>query len=302
MKKNIFLAFGMSAALIFSGCSILTPTDVEPITEEDAQTEEETGIATEEVTETETETEEETESETDEETEEETESEDSTQQTNSDGSLVIDIGTDEEESLTSSSGRMEEVTKTYTYNNVTINYPVIVGMSDEDVQSWANEELYNDAMSIIDIYDVDIENDTLFVEYDVSTIYKGEISLVYSGTLEQESTSGTISIRLADDLDLSLQEHIRLSDRLSASKLISTVLETGDYEVISTNFDEETLREYLSSQSEDFYTSLISTADFGGDEEPEGFSYNYLGNVAIIIPVPHMFGDYAEITIEQQTK
>ncbi len=297
MKKNIFLALSMSAALLVSGCSVLGPTDVQPITEEAVETEAETEVVTEEVTQTETETE------TEEETEEETESEASTQQTNSDGSLVIDIGDDEEEeSLTSSSGRMEEVTKTYTYNNVTINYPVIVGMSDEDVQSWANEELYNDAMSIIDIYDVDVENDTLFIEYDVSTIYKGEISLVYTGTLETSSTSGTISLRLADDLDLSLQEHIRLSDRLSASKLITTVLETGDYEVISTNFDEETLREYLASQSEDFYTSLISTADFGGDEEPEGFSYNYLGNVAIIIPVPHMFGDYAEITIVQQTK
>lgn len=297
MKKNIFWALSLSAVLILSGCSVLGPTDVQPITEEEnEETESEAdavSVDTEEVTEEETESETETEEETSEATE---------ASTDENGNLVIDIDSDEDESLTSSSGHMEEVTKTYSYNNITINYPVIVGMSDTEVQDWANKELYSDAMSIIDLYDVDIENDTLYIDYDVSTIYRSEFSLVYTGTLEQEGTSGTINIKLADDLDLSLMEHIRLESRLSASKLISTVLESGDYEVLSDNFDEDTLREYLASQSEDFYTSLISTADFGGDDDPEGFSYNYLGNVAIIIPVPHMFGDYAEISIVQQTK
>jgi hypothetical protein len=219
--------------------------------------------------------------------------------TDEQGNLIVDIGNIETTPV-STSGRMEEYTTTYTEGNITINYPVIIGMSDTEVQDWANKELYADAMSILDLYNVDLKADTLTITYEVSTIYRSEFSLVYSGTLQQGSNS--ISIRLADDLDLSLQKHIRLEDRLSATKLASTVLESGDYTVLSTNFDEDTLRSYLSTQTEDFYSSLIKTADFGGSSDPVGFSYNSMGNVAVIIPVPHMFGDYAEISIAQQTK
>ncbi len=293
MRKKILLALGISAAFVFGGCSVLMP-QVEPLTEaetpapetssDNPQTEAPDTTAEETITESET-----------------PETEDSPEDrfsTDENGNLIVDIGGTDETG--SSSGRMEETKKTYSINNITINYPVLIGMSDTEAQEWANKELYEDAMSIIDLYDVDPETDTLTVDYEVSVIYRSEFSLVYSGTLEQGSN--TISIRLSDDLDLSQMEHIRLADRLSASKLASTILEDGDYTVLSSNFDEETLRSYLASQSEDFYTSLIQTADFGGAEEPVGFSYNYMGNVAVIIPVPHMFGDYAEISIVQQTK
>lgn len=307
MKKNILLAFGMTIAVLVSGCSSLIPqtgTLSQPETESasesraDAATSpDNTQTTAPDITDTESTTENET-------TEAETEaSPEERFSTDENGNLVIDIGGSDETNPVSSSGRMEENKNTYTLNNITINYPVIVGMSDTEMQEWANKELYEDAMSIIDLYDVDTETDTLTVDYEVSVIYRSEFSLVYTGTLEQGSGSkNQISIRLADDLDLSQQKHIRLADRLSAAKLTSSILETGEYTVLSSNFDEETLRNYLSSQNEDFYASLIQTADFGGSEAPVGFSYNSMGNVAVIIPVPHMFGDYAEISIAQQTK
>ncbi len=276
MRRNIFFIFGISAALFFCGCTKTT-------SDEDSTTEEEAQVI---ISETKT---------------EDTEVSDATDaETTQDETSDTDDEADETSDDTSStSSRMEETTNTYTINNITINYPVLIGMSDTEAQEWANEQLYEDAMSIIDLYDVDVEADTLTVDYEVSLIYRSEFSLVYSGTLVQGSS--TINIRISDDLDLSQMEHVRLSDRLSSSKLISCI-ESGDYTVLSTNFDEETLREYLSTLSDDFYEALISSADFGGTDTPEGFSYNYLGNVAVIIPVPHMFGDYAEISIVQQTK
>lgn len=311
MKKKILLALGMSIAVLAGGCSSIIPK-METITQPETEsvTESSSLISTDQdnpqtdasdIKDTDSATEAANGS-----AESETETEETAEErfsTDENGNLIIDIGSPAETDPVSSSGRMEESTKTYTINNITINYPVIVGMSDTDMQEWANKELYEDAMSIIDLYDVDTEVDTLTVNYEVSVIYRSEFSLVYTGTLEQGSGSkNTISIRLADDLDLSQQKHIRLADRLSASKLTSTILESGDYTVLSSNFEEETLRNYLSSQNEDFYTSLIQTADFGGSDAPVGFSYNSMGNVAVIIPVPHMFGDYAEISIAQQTK
>lgn len=307
MKKNILLALGMSIAVLASGCSILTP-QVEPLTQPETESASEssapittspdnTQTDASEITNTDNTTENETKESETEATAEERFS------TDENGNLIVDIGGSDETKPSSSSGRMEETKNTYTINNITINYPVIVGMSDTEMQEWANKELYEDAMSIIDLYDVDTEVDTLTVDYEVSVIYRSEFSLVYTGTLEQGSGSkNQISIRLSDDLDLAQQKHIRLADRLSAAKLTSSILETGEYTVLSSNFDEETLRSYLSSQSEDFYAGLIKTADFGGSEAPVGFSYNSMGNVAVIIPVPHMFGDYAEISIAQQTK
>lgn len=304
MKRNILLALSMSAVLLMGGCSGLTP-QMDPLTQAETEPASEVSPApasSDSPTDTPETTDEErsTESAT-KESDTEATSEDRFN-TDENGNLIVDIDSSSEAASSSSSGRMEENKNTYTVNNVTINYPVIVGMSDTDMQEWANKELYEDAMSIIDLYNVDTETDTLTIDYEVSVIYRSEFSLVYTGTLQQADSKNEISIRLSDDLDLSQQKHIRLSDRLSAAKLTSAILESGDYTVLSTNFDEETLREYLASQSEDFYASLIQTADFGGSEAPVGFSYNSMGNVAVIIPVPHMFGDYAEISIVQQTK
>jgi hypothetical protein len=317
MKRNILLALGMSMAVFAGGCSGFIPQADLLSTQEETQavseistdpTTEQTSASEDSTAEDniETETGETGAVEGTDDSDEADVTEASAEErfsTDEAGNLIIDIGGSTETTPVSSSGRMEEYTNTYTSGNISIDYPVIIGMSDEEMQEWANKELYEDAMSIIDLYEVDPEVDTLTVTYEVSVIYRSEFSLVYTGTLEQGSGShNTISIRLADDLDLSLQKHIRLEDRLSAAKLTSSILETGDYTILSTNFDEETLKNYLASQSEDFYTSLIKTADFGGADAPVGFSYNSMGNVAVIIPVPHMFGDYAEISIAQQTK
>lgn len=214
--------------------------------------------------------------------------------------ITIDITT-EAETTAPSNGRMEANNLTYENNNVVVNYPELVGMSDTEVQDWANQEIEKDVMSLLKYYDVDEETDTLELKYDVSTIYRGEFSLVYEGTLVKGGKK--IHIKAAEDLDLSEKKHFRLSDRLSSTKLIKCVLEDEKYDILDTSLNEETLRTYLSNQEEDFYTSLISKADFGGSSDCEGaYSYNHMGNVAIVIPLPNMMGDYAVISIKQQSK
>ena len=303
MKKRVILISGLAAVLSLCGCSTIAPQDpLKDITLSSSSSEETSKeeSSSEEASES-TESAEETKESQSSEPATDTEATDSTSETDESGNIVIDI--DDNTKPTSQSGRMEDEKTTYTKNNISINYPVLLGMTDDAVAQWANDELYKDACSIIDLYEVDLDKDTLTVDYEVSVIYRSEFSLVYTGTLVRGGGNGeAIKIRLSDDLDLSEKKHVRLSDRLSAAKLSKAVLETGEYTILSKNFDEATLKEYLTKQPESFYTDLLSSADFGGSEAPSGFSYNSMGNVAIIIPVPHMFGDYAEISIKQQTK
>jgi len=215
--------------------------------------------------------------------------------------VIIDIPTEPVVPV-STSGRMEAFNMTYSKNNVTINYPVIVGMTDEEVQSWANDEIYNDMLKILDIYGVDVKSDTLDIDYETKVIYKSEFAFIYTGTLTQASTGEKIYIKLTEDLNLNRKTHMRLSDRLSETKIVDSVITNNDYEVLYTSVGADTLRTYLAGRGEAFYSDLRDNADFGGDELPEAFSYASNGSVVMIIKLPHSLGDYAEISIKQQTK
>lgn len=289
MKRKTYGILAVSA-LMLCGCSALSPTveTVPPVVEESTTPAQTTvAIVIPETT-------------TQQPTEEPTTV--STETTSDPNVVIIDIPTETQVVPVSTSGRMEAFNMTYSDHNITINYPVIVGMTDEEVQSWANDEIYNDMLKILDIYDVDVKNDTLTLDYETKVIYKSEFSFIYTGTLTQEATGEKIYIKLTEDLNLNKKIHMRLSDRLSETKIIDSVINNDDYEVLYSQVGADTLRKYLVDRGETFYSNLRDNADFGGDELPEAFSYTSSGSVVIIIKLPHSLGDYAEIAIKQQTK
>lgn len=277
MKKIILLA--AAAVLALSGCSSLSPT---------LETVEDTLPA---ITQTEPVTEAPTQPPT---TQEET------------SPIVVHIvpaTTTEPETTTAParSGRMEASSATFKSGNVKIDYPVLVGMSDEAAQEWANVAIYDDMRSILDLYDIDESADKLELAFDTKIIYKSEYSFVWSGTLTR-ADGDKVNIKLTDDLNLAQKKHMRLSDRLAAARIVKAIIEDDNYEVVYSPVGVDTLKQYLSAKPESFFTNLCESSDFGGTQTPAGFSYTQGGQVVMVVLLPHSLGDYAEIAIKQQTK
>ena len=222
-------------------------------------------------------------------------------------SIELTTAAPEQTKPVSTSGHMEAYNLTYEKNNVSINYPMLIGMTDEAKQEWANEELEKDVMSLLTYYGVNEETDTFKLDYQVSTIYRGEFSLVYEGEFTKAGSANTIKVRAAEDLDLATGKHIRLSDRLALAKVKKCILgdekTEPDYEIVNAFVSEDTIKTYLANQDDIFFENLVKNADFGAQHELTGvYSYNYLNNIAVVIPLPHVMGDYVVISIKQQTK
>lgn len=284
MKKKLFTTMFSGCLLLLSGCSSLNPT-METLGSSEVQLSvENTTISTTEAPTTEAPTTE-----------------------LSTTPISIEITTTAPETTTSSSGHMEENSVTYDNNNVHINYPMLLGMTDVETQDWANEQIYEDIKALLKYYDVDEENDTFTLDYEVSTIYRSEFSLVYTGELKKANGT-TVKVTASEDLDLSNKEHIRLANRLTAQKIKKSILgdddSEPDYTILVSNVNEEIIKTHLSQQDDAFFANLVSGADFGAKDKLTGvFSYNYMNsNVAIVIPLPHVMGDYTVISIKQKTK
>lgn len=199
--------------------------------------------------------------------------------------------------------KLEAVSNTYTNHTVSLAYPQIIGLKDTEMQEHANTLLYEHAMEILEHYVTDEEADFFQLDYELLTLYRGQISILYTGTYQGASDDDATHIRIADNINLIDGEIIRLSQRVSKNALKKIIFDTKEYEMISSyDGNQAALQEYLESQSEEFFDTLVENGDFGGTSYPSCFSYHNGDEVTIIIPMPHLFGDYLEIRIIQKSK
>ena len=190
----------------------------------------------------------------------------------------------------------------YTENDISVTDPQIVGLSDEAAQDFANEALYKHMKAVVDHYVKDPEKDKLTITYETLTLYRGQYSVLYKGTYKAAS-SEPVNIAFTDNINLITSTNIRLSSRISKDSLKKSIFETKDYTITESNaLNNSYVVSYLENESEDYYDELVKSADFGGDSFPNAFSYSDGDEIRIIITVPHLLGDYVEISLVRKTK
>lgn len=198
--------------------------------------------------------------------------------------------------------KLEARDTVYTNHNISVTYPQIVGLGDEEAQTFANEALYAHMKTVVDHYVKDAENDKLTLTYETLTLYRGQYSVLYKGTYQ--GTGEPVNIAFSDNLNLMTSTNIRLGSRISKDSLKRSIFETKDYTITESNaINNSYLVSYLENESEEYFDKLVQNADFDTNGSyPAGFSYSKGDEIRIIINLPHILGDYAEISLVRKTK
>ena len=198
--------------------------------------------------------------------------------------------------------KLEAFDNVYSKNSISVTYPQIIGLGDEDAQKYANEALYEHIKAAVDHYVKDPEKDKLTITYETLTLYRGQYSVLYKGTYKADS-SEPVYIAFTDNINLITSTNIRLSSRISKDSLKKSIFETKDYTITESNaLNNSYVVSYLENESEEYFDSLVQNSDFGSTSFPNAFSYSNGDEIRIIITVPHLLGDYVEISLVRKTK
>lgn len=194
---------------------------------------------------------------------------------------------------------VSSVKETYKTNNISIEYPVVSGMSDNIRQDKVNQLLKDNATSYLSLQKVDEAKDTLKVTCQVISSDRKRLTAVYKGTYTKDGESTPTKIFFTNTVDLEQVSSLGLNNFTDGYTMAGYLL-SNDCEFHDASADLTTqLLNYRSTQTLEEYTKLLEHADFStvksGDDAalPQSFSYMDQGVLYFSIPVPHELGDYA---------
>ncbi|MFT8348943.1 DUF4163 domain-containing protein [Clostridium saccharoperbutylacetonicum] len=236
---------------------------------------------------------------------------DSTTITTADSNTDInEKSTDAKNFTTTNSGKVEnnnnyEITEeTYTKKNIKITYPQIKNLTDLKKLDSINKKLKDQALAVIDYYDLSNTNAILNVSYDVELQNSDILSIVYKGYFNSGSAAYPISVFYTSNIHIKEDKNIRLKDYSNVNEVLKKLRESDvESNISATQELAKAQTEYLSTIDDSTLKNMIIDADFsekkGNIQFPEAFSYKKGNNIIIGIPVPHAIGDYAEFVVDK---
>lgn len=189
-------------------------------------------------------------------------------------------------------------------NNISIQYPVISNMNDSSKEEAVNKLLLANAISFYDALDADAAKAmTVDITCSVESLDRNRVTVVYEGTYVTDGGAYPVNLFYTNTVDLQQVKSLGINDYADAYTMAGYVM-SDDVEFYQADAQlTESLKEYRSKQSIEYYTELFNQADFplttdGGDILfPESFSYMNKSVLYCSIPVPHALGDYAIVCI-----
>lgn len=189
---------------------------------------------------------------------------------------------------------------------VFITYPVF-SLEDKEFSEKINQKEKEDALRILEYFDVDVEKDMLDITYEIADITKDWISIVYCGTYSRVDAAYPTEVCYTSNLSLQDGSHLRVS-HMEQPEWLAEQIEKGEYRIIG---EEEELTEAVKSQifalTKEELISCLVCADFGTESYeayPGWFSFwSTIGEetrISLVVPVPHVLGDYAVLEISSE--
>ena len=194
--------------------------------------------------------------------------------------------------------------ETYTSGNISIQYPSVSGLSSSETEDAVNELLKTNALSIVTAQNLNEETDSLTIRCQIISADRQRLTAVYTGELSASGAAYSTAVFYTNTVDMSQAEDVGFTTYAEPSTMAGYLMSNGCQ---FDGLDEETaaaVKEYVTSQSMDYYTQLFRQADFPlkGETFPESFSYEEEGAIYFSIPVPHALGDYAIAVFTPETK
>lgn len=221
--------------------------------------------------------------------------------------------TKQEESLSLEESSSEETTEAekeidwteeiFTGESVFISYPVFSFQKNIDA-GVINQRIQEDALRILEYFDVDMERDTLDITYEIADITEDWISIVYCGSYSQADSAYPTAVKYTSNLSLVDGLHLRLAQMESAEVLAQRIVE-GNFRIIGEDEELKTaIRELVEGMEPTELAQNLEAADFGMESYeayPEWFSFwstmEGETQISIVMPVIHALGDYAVLEV-----
>ncbi len=194
---------------------------------------------------------------------------------------------------------------TYTFGNISIQFPKVDGISDSKLQDTINESLRTNALSVIAGYEADEAKDTMTVKCQVLSVDRRSLTAVYTGSYTPDGGAHPVNLFYSNTMDLRSGSSLGLNDFTDSYTMAGYVLSS---DVIFSDLTEEqtaAVLEYRQSLTIEELTNTFNQADFPiqkGVVWPPSFSYEKQGNIFFSMPVPHALGDYVIVCFEPSTK
>lgn len=186
--------------------------------------------------------------------------------------------------------------ETYTDSGISIQYPVLSNLSDEELLKKVNQLIKENAVSAAKAKGLPAEGSSLTVSASVESSNLKRLVLSYKGELKKGAD--TERIFYSNTIDLEEGKNLQLSDYADAYT-IAGYLASGDYVFAEApKGDEAAVRAYIngSGRDTDYYYKKLSEADFSDTRAfPEYFSFERQGTIFVSVPVSHELGSYALI-------
>lgn len=195
--------------------------------------------------------------------------------------------------------------ETYTSGNISIQYPVVSQMEDQERQNKVNEHLKANALSVIKAHQLDESADTLTIKCSVISVDSKRLTASYTGLLTAKDAAHPLNIFYTNTVNLLQVQDMGLNDFTDAYTMAGYVLSDDvTFSGISADVEEAVL-EYRSTLDLDTLTAIFDGSDFPLSAEnqwPESFSYEKQGTILFSLPVPHALGDYVMVSFDPSTK
>lgn len=190
--------------------------------------------------------------------------------------------------------------------SVFIAYPVF-SLEDKEFSEKINQKEKEDALRILEYFDVDVEKDMLDITYEIADITKDWISIVYCGSYSRVDAAYPTEVCYTSNLSLKDGSHLRIS-HMEQPEWLAKRMGQGAYRIIGEEAELiEAVKNQISALTEEELISNLVCADFGTESYesyPGWFSFwstiEEETHISLVIPVPHVLGDYAVLEISSE--
>lgn len=210
--------------------------------------------------------------------------------------------TKEETETTAQAPSISTTINTYESGSISIEYPSILHLDNDETTKKVDALLKENALSIISAYDLDEDVDSLEITCDIVSVDRNRITVIYEGSLLYKDGAYPQAIFFTNAIDLASVTNIRFSKYADPYTMAGYVL-SDDCLFVAEPEVTSYLMEIKNDTTIQEYTKLFNTADFSDSGEfPSSFSYEEDGVFYFSIPVAHALGDYALITYQLEGK
>jgi hypothetical protein len=191
-------------------------------------------------------------------------------------------------------------TQNYSIQDVSINFPQIIGLKDNSKQTQINDLLKNEALSIVENVYGDPEDVTIKIDYKVMMQTKNLLSIQYSGFGYSNGASYPTDYLYTINIDLEKVIKLRLSDLVKVDAGFVRKFRQYKVEKSPENEIKAVAFKYIIESHTD--ADLITSFKRADSSYLNGGTFSYLTNdsLGISMEVPHVSGDHVEIELKYQ--